>query len=321
MKRGWKRILVAVRDLDEIGALPAKAAALAAPGARMELFHALSGPVSLPVDGSRRATVSLRQGMQRIADHATGRLQRVAAARPLRGRKVSVHVTWDFPAADAIVRRALAIRADLIVAGVQPRRFAGRLLLVNTDWELIRESPCALLLTHPVGRYGRGAIVAAVDPFHVNDKPARLDGRLLAAARNAAGALGGAVHVFHAYPPLAALVAAASIQAIPIFVPDESEAEYARRIRRKVDALVRRAGIPETRRHVEPGDVAARLAALVRRTRADLVVMGALSRSGLKRAFIGNTAERVVDRLPSDLLVVKPASFTTRVPRRPRIRR
>ncbi|MBX5461146.1 MAG: hypothetical protein IRZ28_08650 [Steroidobacteraceae bacterium] len=43
--------------------------------------------------------------------------------------------------------------------------------------------------------------------------------------------------------------------------------------------------------------------------------MGAVSRSAIRRAFIGNTAERLIDDLRSDLLVVKPANFTTKVPR------
>jgi universal stress protein E len=46
-----------------------------------------------------------------------------------------------------------------------------------------------------------------------------------------------------------------------------------------------------------------------------IVVLGALSRSGIKRAFIGDTAERLIDELRSDLLVVKPAHFTIRIPR------
>jgi universal stress protein E len=51
---------------------------------------------------------------------------------------------------------------------------------------------------------------------------------------------------------------------------------------------------------------------------SDLVVMGAVSRSGLKRLFIGNTAEQLLDRLPCDLLVVKPTGFKSGVlrPRR-----
>jgi universal stress protein E len=46
--------------------------------------------------------------------------------------------------------------------------------------------------------------------------------------------------------------------------------------------------------------------------------MGAVSRSGLKRLVVGDTAERILDALPCDVLVVKPASFTSRVPARGR---
>jgi universal stress protein E len=46
--------------------------------------------------------------------------------------------------------------------------------------------------------------------------------------------------------------------------------------------------------------------------------MGAVSRSGLKRVFIGNTAERVLDELPCDVLVVKPPSFKSAVSQRSR---
>jgi hypothetical protein len=46
--------------------------------------------------------------------------------------------------------------------------------------------------------------------------------------------------------------------------------------------------------------------------------MGALARSGLKGLLIGNTAERVLGQLPSDLLVIKPSGFRGKVPRRRR---
>jgi universal stress protein E len=40
---------------------------------------------------------------------------------------------------------------------------------------------------------------------------------------------------------------------------------------------------------------------------ADFVVMGAVARRGIKKLLIGSTAERVLDRLPCDLIVIKPA--------------
>jgi universal stress protein E len=56
------------------------------------------------------------------------------------------------------------------------------------------------------------------------------------------------------------------------------------------------------------------LAEEAERVRADIVVMGAVSRSRLQRLFIGNTAERVLDQLPCDVLIVKPLDFASDLP-------
>ncbi len=76
--------------------------------------------------------------------------------------------------------------------------------------------------------------------------------------------------------------------------------------------------IPKARCHLVDTDPVFAIPHLARTLGADLVVMGAVSRSGLKRVFIGNTAERVLDALPCDVLVVKPSRFARRVEERPR---
>jgi len=39
---------------------------------------------------------------------------------------------------------------------------------------------------------------------------------------------------------------------------------------------------------------------------ADIVVLGALSRSRISEAIIGNTADKVLDYINSDLYIIKP---------------
>ena len=46
---------------------------------------------------------------------------------------------------------------------------------------------------------------------------------------------------------------------------------------------------------------------------ASVVVMGAVARNRWKRLFIGATAERTLEHLPCDLLIVKPDWFQTPV--------
>src|SRR6185436_20095854 len=61
-----------------------------------------------------------------------------------------------------------------------------------------------------------------------------------------------------------------------------------------------------------PNEVIARTA---KRERGAIVAMGVVSRSGIKRFFIGNTAEFVMDAVTADILVVKPADFDSLIPR------
>ena len=70
--------------------------------------------------------------------------------------------------------------------------------------------------------------------------------------------------------------------------------------------------------HLAEGNPAKQIPRLAHALGADLVVMGALSRSGLQRVFIGNTAERVLGALKCDVLVVKPEKFGLRIAAEPR---
>ncbi len=76
--------------------------------------------------------------------------------------------------------------------------------------------------------------------------------------------------------------------------------------------------IPRRRQHLVQGSPVETIPGLAQQLGSGLVVMGAISRSGLKRLLIGNTAERILNCLTADVLVVKPAEFKTRVAQRGR---
>ena len=64
--------------------------------------------------------------------------------------------------------------------------------------------------------------------------------------------------------------------------------------------------IPEDHIHLRQGTPQEELTAAVERLDADFVVMGSVSRSALDRMLLGSTAERVLDHVTCDLLLVKP---------------
>jgi universal stress protein E len=61
--------------------------------------------------------------------------------------------------------------------------------------------------------------------------------------------------------------------------------------------------------HLECGEPADIIARCAQSLGADIVVMGAVSRSALERMLIGQTAEQVLDAVDCDVLVVKPPDF------------
>jgi hypothetical protein len=79
------------------------------------------------------------------------------------------------------------------------------------------------------------------------------------------------------------------------------------------------AGIPRNRCHVRLGEVAEALGSFARRSGTDIVVVGAVSRSAIARLFIGNTAERTLDHLTCDVLIVKPRGFRSGIERAPAV--
>jgi universal stress protein E len=171
-----------------------------------------------------------------------------------------------------------------------------------------------VLLLKRAGLYRRPVVLAAVDPDQRYEKPERLDREILQAGAQLAGALRGTLHVVHAYSavPLTAYTRGTLSEDIV----KDMQRRSARAAAEKLERLVRSLRVPATRQHLIARHAPDAIEQAAAETRSAVVVMGALARSGLKRLLIGNTAERVLDHLPGDLLVIKPDGFRGKVPRR-----
>ncbi len=242
---------------------------------------------------------------------------RALIAEPLRsgGLAVEIDARWDYPLHDSIVRKAQDSAADFVLKDTHYHSVLKRSIFSNTDWNLIRNCAGTLWLVKPRPPGQRPCFVAAVDPLHERDKPADLDNRIVATAKELAGALGGEVHAFHAFDVTTAIAMSTDAMTMPIALPINELADALRAEHTEaVERLCTEHGIPPERTHVHQGGTRDGLLALTDQLRADAVVMGALSRSGLKGLFLGNTAEDVLDRLHCDLIIVKPAGFVAVLP-------
>src|SRR5690606_33301915 len=97
------------------------------------------------------------------------------------------------------VREVLKVKPDMLVTESHRHGRLARLLLANTDWELIRSCPCPLWFVRSPELPRRLEVLVAVDPRHTRAKPARLDDRLLSAAGALTRQLNGRISMVHAY--------------------------------------------------------------------------------------------------------------------------
>jgi universal stress protein E len=293
-----------------------KAVALAGgSGARVELFHAAFDPEAGVGGGLNRGSRAAREAFEadvaRVVELRRSQLVQLAKRHAPSAVQVDVRVEWARPSWDAIAREARRIGADLIV-GQSARRGVSRLLLTFPDWQLIRSVDVPLLLVKSPRPWQRHSVVAAIDPRHTHDKPGVLDQEILRWARRLAATQRAPVWALHTYPPAVRYLPGSAMQPVPTLASPAEQRRHTRAVRERVLRATRAQHWPASRVSVQAGDVVDVLPEFAAEHDAAVVVLGAISRSLLQRWLIGSTAERVLDRLGCDVLIVHPNSTTRR---------
>ena len=306
------QILVVVDPTESAQPALARAAALARhTRSRLELFICAYDAQLLETQFVSAAALAKAR-----AAFLDGHMHRLRSlARPLldEGLSVTVDARWDTPLHEGIVRKAIDTQADLVVKDTHYHPLIKRSIFTNTDWHLISACPAPLWLVQPRTIAVKPCFVAAIDPLHEMDKPAELDHAIMTAATELAAATGGETHAYHAFDIASTLAVSVPLTA-PIVLPVKEiiEAVSAQHTSATYE-LTDRYRVPRERVHIHQGGTRDGLIALADRLRADVVVMGAVSRRGLSRIFIGNTAEDVLDKIGCDVLVVKPPALAAKL--------
>ncbi|HEV8332733.1 MAG TPA: universal stress protein [Steroidobacteraceae bacterium] len=302
-KKRWQVILVVVTNpfaREQLAATKAAAVARRC-GARVVLFNTFMVPqpvADVPMDSREQIIGSaIRQREQQLA-------QIVARLRLPRTTKCVVR--WDYPIYEAIVRQVRQTKPDLLVTESHRHTKLARIVLANTDWQLMRECPCPLWFVRSPELPKQPRLLVAVDPRHTHAKPTRLDDRLLQAAHTLTRQLGGRIAMVHAYETPASAVPGISLQRTRDFIATTTQA---------VTKLADKHRVSAAACVVREGTASDVITAEANRRSSDVLVMGAVSRSLPARPVIGSTAERVIDHVDCDVLVIKPAGFESPVKR------
>lgn len=263
-------------------------------------------------DGRLGSYPALANAQKDILKGLDERLEKLAEPLRKSGQTVNTTSTWDHPLYEGIIRHALACDADIVFKDTHHHTALSRALLTNTDWNLIRTCPVPLWLVKPQPVSEKPVFIAAIDPLHEHDKPAALDDEILVVGKKIAEATDAEVRAFHSYDPRIAVATATANAYIPVSLPfDEIEKQMHEQHEKRFNEVVEFHGIDADKCHLVAGVTHEELPEFSKSVNADVVIMGAVSRNRWKRLFIGSTAERTLEHLPCDLLVIKPDWFQT----------
>lgn len=258
--------------------------------------------------------VTARVEAARHARIAASREWLESLAGPLRaaGLDVRTVAVYANPRHEAIARQARDSAAAFVVMRTHYHEWLTRATLSAADWQLIRICPVPLLLVKDSAWSAAPKLLAAVDPSHRDDRHAKLDHAILDVAERLAAALGAETWVAHCIPSMASLESAGALAMMPGATGAtlaEHAGEIAQHLGSAVLGLLEERELPAARVRILEGRPEMELPKLARELEVSLLIAGGISRSRIEQVFIGGTAERLLDRIGCDLLVVRPPGF------------
>lgn len=275
----------------------------AASGGKVHAIHVVE---SLAMEDMGEA---INKTLEQISEHFVGvarhYLAKIASEAGFGAGELQVHVEVGAPL-PAINRLVEHVKADLLIVGragstTQAKGIGG------VAFKCVRATPTRVLVLHGEERGAFKRIVAATD----FSEPSR---EALAEAVGMAKLEGAELHVVHVRKPEVAMPLGDPLLTPPVWLGDQRELDAAadRMARRKVEAEValherELAGVKVMRVVATHVSVGLGLMEYAQSVRADLVVMGTLGRSGLKKILLGSTAERVVREGGCAVLAIKPS--------------
>lgn len=228
----------------------------------------------------RRATVQAR-----IDKHAE------------QGEAVKLHVVWEKNIETWITRQCAAGKyGSVLKTGNRSETIVHN----STDWELLRNCPVPVLLVCDKRWHRAKPVMVALDLSTKVASKKALNDKVLAAASAMAKALAVDLEIVAAIE-IPTLLADLDLVDPIAYVNEQREA-----MQPEIRRLAARFDIPESAFYCKRGPIEKVITSRAAKVRAQVVVMGTVGRKGVRARLMGNTAEKVLRHLRTDVLAIKP---------------
>ena len=219
-----------------------------------------------------------------------------------KGIPVTTHVSWHRKIQHAVIEACDEIKPDLVVKRISETASSINPFTMPMDWQLLRKCPKPILLVKDPEWKMTKPILAAVDAASESEKEQTFNKVILEYAKLFSKLTDSATHAVttHITPLVDNAVS------LPDFDLEDLKDKVNNLNREKLQKLVQDFNIQADHQHVIEGLAEDRIPTLANDIESQIVVMGTIGRGGIKGAFMGNTAERVLTHLQCEVLALKP---------------
>ncbi|TQV84559.1 universal stress protein [Aliikangiella coralliicola] len=210
--------------------------------------------------------------------------------------KIHVDVVWEKSFERWVIARCDQKSFDMVFkSGHRSEAF----MYTPSDWQLMRHCPEPVMIVGDKPWKEGGVVLAALDLGSTSQRTLDLNEDIMRQAIKLAGATNSEVHACYS---IAVPKALADLDLIdPKTYEDKMKASLDPMIRR----LVEDAGLDRSKLHLVAGKPAKEICRISQNIDADVVILGNKTRTSLRGRLLGNTAENVLHKVPSDVVVIK----------------
>ncbi len=184
-----------------------------------------------------------------------------------------VIVSWSSEWRKSILNRAKATGVDLLMMSLYPDAETKKSIFSEEKWFLLRNSEIPILMVRPGKPERRNCILAAIK--EQDESYSNLNKKVITRGKWAADLYGADLHIVNSY---------------------KDSRDYPNRTR------MLKTDLPNENIHIKQGDPADVVAEVANEIQADTVLIGTKQRTGLRGVMKGNTIERLIKKLPQDLM-------------------
>jgi len=225
--------------------------------------------------------------------------------------RVSTTVVFGTPFLE-IIREVLRKKHDLVIMTAEGRGGLKERLFGSTSMHLMRKCPCPVWVVRPNLQKQYARILAAVDPEPLNKKRNSLNTLIMDLANSTADFEKAELHIVHAWTLFSETFLTVRGH-LPYDELNKLIMQEEVMHKKQIETFIKKYKKGGFRLHILKGEADEVIPRIARAEKVDLLVMGTVCRTGIPGFFIGNTAEKVLNKVSCSVLTVKPEGFVSPV--------